>query len=169
MVLICGFIALGAAASAIVANVIVYGAALVIAVGAIWLIVELFKDGSVVVVKTKLTIWALLVCTSTGYDYFRHQASIAHSYHILVGGGVKAENIIVMMTTDWIDNKQSNTFPGELFNEPGENAKDVYKGLQVDYTGEDVTYDTILKALSGKDMGEKKKCVPFNDQNRFFQ
>jgi len=90
--------------------------------------------------------WALLVCGSRGYDNYRHQADIAHSYQLLVKNGLSRDKIVVMMYDDVAFNRR-NPFPGELINVP--NGENVYKGIQIDYKGRDVTPDNFLAILQG--------------------
>ena len=54
---------------------------------------------------------AVLVAGSAGYYNYRHQADIAHAYHILVNNGMDPENIITMMYDD-IANNLLNPYPG---------------------------------------------------------
>jgi legumain len=83
---------------------------------------------------------------------------------------MKPENIITMAYDD-IANDGSNPFPGQLFNKPSFTyifyfmwfftavllfilsgpGKDVYKGCQIDYKGEDVTPEIFLKILQGQE------------------
>jgi len=91
-------------------------------------------------------IWALLVAGSNGWYNYRHQADICHAYHVLKSHGIAESNIITMMYDDIAHNKE-NPFPGQLFNSP--TGKDVYKGVKIDYKGEDVTPKNFLAILSG--------------------
>jgi len=90
--------------------------------------------------------WALLVCGSRGYDNYRHQADIAHSYQMLVKNGLSKDKIVVMMYDDVAFHRR-NPFPGELINVP--NGPNVYKGIHIDYRGNDVTPENFLKILQG--------------------
>jgi legumain len=75
---------------------------------------------------------AILIAGSNGYWNYRHQADIAHAYHILVENGVSPDNIISMMYDD-IANNPENPLPGQLYNHP--DGKDLYAGLKIDYRG----------------------------------
>ncbi|KAK6051021.1 peptidase C13 family protein [Cooperia oncophora] len=46
------------------------------------------------------SIYALLVAGSNGFNNYRHQADVAHAYHILIQHGVPADNIVTMMYDD---------------------------------------------------------------------
>jgi len=72
------------------------------------------------------TKWALLVAGSTGYSNYRHQADVCHAYQVLKNGGLKDENIIVMMYDDIAYNEQ-NPWPGVIINQP--DGPNVYIGV----------------------------------------
>jgi len=94
--------------------------------------------------------WAVLVAGPNGFWNYRHQSDVFHSYHILVENGVPKENIIVLAYDD-IANDYENPFKGKVYNRPdpkGE-GRDVYAGVQIDYTGEDVTPQNFLAVLRG--------------------
>ncbi|KAI1706533.1 peptidase c13 family domain-containing protein [Ditylenchus destructor] len=95
-------------------------------------------------------IWALLAAGSNTYGNYRHQADVAHAYHMLRNHGIPAENIITMMYDD-IANNSENPFPGKIFNSP--KGKDVYKGVKIDYKEKDVTPENFLAVLSGNKTG----------------
>ncbi|VVC45938.1 Peptidase C13, legumain [Cinara cedri] len=90
--------------------------------------------------------WVFLVAGSHGWSNYRHQADVSHAYQILLNNGISADHIIVMMVDDIAYNTQ-NPFPGELFNKP--NGTDVYQGIKIDYSGEDVTKENFLNILQG--------------------
>lgn len=60
--------------------------------------------------------------------------------------GVKESNIITMMYDD-IANSDENPFPGKIFNAPKSN--DVYKGVKIDYKGDDVNTQNFVSVLQG--------------------
>ncbi|KAK3917205.1 Legumain [Frankliniella fusca] len=91
-------------------------------------------------------IWALLVAGSNGYYNYRHQADVCHAYQILHRNGIPDENIIVMMYDD-IANSTENPTPNVIINRP--NGPNVYKGVQIDYSGEDVNATNFLAVLTG--------------------
>uniref|UniRef100_A0A0K8SFZ5 legumain n=2 Tax=Lygus hesperus TaxID=30085 RepID=A0A0K8SFZ5_LYGHE len=90
--------------------------------------------------------WALLVAGSNGYYNYRHQADICHSYHVMINEGIPAEKIIVMMYNDIAYNTDNPT-PGVIINKP--NGTNVYAGVKIDYTGDDLTPQNFLNILSG--------------------
>lgn len=68
-------------------------------------------------------IFAVLVAASNGFWNYRHQADVAHAYHVLIDHGVKPDNIIVFAYDDIADS-DDNPFPGKIYNQP--NGVDVY-------------------------------------------
>jgi legumain len=92
------------------------------------------------------TQWAVLVAGSQGFQNYRHQADICHSYQILKKGGLKDENIIVFMYDD-IANNENNPRPHVIINKP--NGSDVYKGIPKDYIGEHCTAENFYAVLLG--------------------
>eukprot|EP00475_Leptophrys_vorax_P003420 TRINITY_DN1201_c0_g1_i1.p1 TRINITY_DN1201_c0_g1~~TRINITY_DN1201_c0_g1_i1.p1 ORF type:complete len:430 (-),score=155.64 TRINITY_DN1201_c0_g1_i1:47-1336(-) len=95
--------------------------------------------------------WAVLLAGSNQWYNYRHQADVAHAYQILTQkGGFPASNVITMAFDD-IANNPSNPKKGQLFNKP--NGPDVYKGLVIDYKGNDVTAANFMKVLKGDKAG----------------
>lgn len=98
--------------------------------------------------------WALIVAGSNGWDNYRHQADACHAYQIIRGHGVPPERIVTMMYDDLANNVENPT-PGIVINHP--NGSDVYKGVVIDYKGDDVTPQNFLDILSGKSDKLKNK------------
>ncbi|CAL9237727.1 unnamed protein product [Arabidopsis halleri] len=92
------------------------------------------------------TRWAVLVAGSSGYGNYRHQADVCHAYQILRKGGLKEENIVVLMYDD-IANHPLNPRPGTIINHP--DGDDVYAGVPKDYTGSNVTAVNFYAVLLG--------------------
>jgi legumain len=92
------------------------------------------------------TQWAVLVAGSQGFNNYRHQADICHSYQILKKGGLKDENIIIFMYDD-IAHNDANPRPGVIINEP--NGSDVYNGIPKDYIGEHCNVENFYAVLLG--------------------
>ncbi|KAK2146065.1 hypothetical protein LSH36_635g01059 [Paralvinella palmiformis] len=90
--------------------------------------------------------WALLVAGSSGWYNYRHQADICHAYQVLRRHGFPSNRIITMMFDDIADNT-ANPTPGEIINHP--NGRDVYAGVKIDYSHEEVTPENFLAVLSG--------------------
>ena len=91
--------------------------------------------------------FAVLVAGSNTWSNYRHQSDVFHHYHLLIGRGIKPENIIVFAYDDIANNKR-NPFPGQVFNSP--KGKDVYEGVVIDYYGEDVTPENFIAAITGE-------------------
>uniref|UniRef100_A0A0E0L6K7 Legumain prodomain domain-containing protein n=1 Tax=Oryza punctata TaxID=4537 RepID=A0A0E0L6K7_ORYPU len=92
------------------------------------------------------TRWALLVAGSSGFYNYRHQADVCHAYQVMRKGGVKEENIVVMMYDD-IAHHPDNPRPGLIINHP--TGPDVYSGVPKDYTANDVNVNNFLAVLLG--------------------
>ncbi|XP_073222055.1 vacuolar-processing enzyme-like [Cicer arietinum] len=92
------------------------------------------------------TKWAFLVAGSNGIENYRHQADVCHAYQVLKSGGLKDENIIVMMFDD-IANHNKNPRPGVIINSP--NGPNVYQGVPKDYTGHNVNPTNFFAVLNG--------------------
>lgn len=111
---------------------------------------------------TKGSRWAVLMAGSAGWWNYRHQADVAHAYQVLVAGGVKPRNIITIMVhaeqivdlpcvtllprlqMDDVARDRNNPYPGQLFNNPSRGV-DVYKGLRIDYSGENATAQVLYQ------------------------
>uniref|UniRef100_A0A0D9XPX8 legumain n=1 Tax=Leersia perrieri TaxID=77586 RepID=A0A0D9XPX8_9ORYZ len=96
------------------------------------------------------TKWALLIAGSNGWENYRHQADVCHAYQIMKYGGLKDENIVVMMYDDIAYNPE-NPYPGIIINHPTDYppSSDVYAGVPKDYTGDDVNKNNFLAVLLG--------------------
>ncbi|GFX31478.1 legumain [Trichonephila clavipes] len=94
----------------------------------------------------KEKLWAVLVAGSNGWNNYRHQADVCHSYQVLRNHGIPDERIIVMMEDDLANNAQNPT-PGIVINHPKGN--DVYKDVPKDYTGKAVTPENFVAILKG--------------------
>ncbi|CAL8462896.1 g2430 [Coccomyxa elongata] len=114
-------------------------------------------------------VWALLIAGSAGWGNYRHQADVLHAYQVLKHGGVKEENIIVMVQDD-IAHNYMNPHPGKVFNKP--NGPNVYEGVPLDYTGEAVNARNFLQVLAGKKapkvIGSSGKILKSGPEDRVF-
>ncbi len=90
--------------------------------------------------------WAILVAGSMGYQNYRHQADVCHAYQVLHYNGFPDDRIIVMMVDDIADN-QLNPVKGNIINRP--NGKNVYTGVNKNYTGMDVNPTNFLNVIKG--------------------
>ncbi|KAK8963633.1 hypothetical protein KSP40_PGU011084 [Platanthera guangdongensis] len=114
------------------------------------------------------TRWAVLVAGSSGYGNYRHQADVCHAYQVLKKGGLKEENIVVLMHDDLASNPL-NPRPGIIINHP--NGQDVYAGVPKDYTGKEVTSENLYAVLLGNKSavnGGSGKVVDSKPNDRIF-
>ena len=111
--------------------------------------------------------WAVLVAGSDGFWNYRHQADVAHAYQIMRKGGIPADHIITMMADD-VAMDEENPFRGQLYNHPGDDVPDVYKGLIVDYKGKDNTPENFMKVLLGDESAGGKVLKSTENDNVFF-
>uniref|UniRef100_A0A7I5EC98 Legumain n=1 Tax=Haemonchus contortus TaxID=6289 RepID=A0A7I5EC98_HAECO len=113
-------------------------------------------------------LYAVLVAGDNGWYNYRHQADVAHAYHVLLDHGVAANNIIVMMYDDIATNEE-NPYKGKIFNSP--NGPDVYAGLKIDYNGDSVTPENFLAVLRGdRDAvkGGNGRVIQSSENDRIF-
>ena len=101
---------------------------------------------SLLIASTLCANYAVLVAGSNSYMNYRHQSDVFHAYHILLNNGMPAENIIVFAYDDIANNAQ-NPIPGQVFNHP--DGDDVYAGVKIDYSGEEVTPENFLGVITG--------------------
>ena len=102
--------------------------------------------------------WAVIAAGSQGFWNYRHQADACHAYQLMLKSGVPADNIILMMQDD-VAQASENPFPGQLFNRPGDDSPDVYKGCKVDYRGKVVTAQLFMDVLTGNSEGATGKVL----------
>ena len=98
-------------------------------------------------------IHAVLIAGSNGWGNYRHQADVAHAYHVLRDHGVPEENIITLVFDD-IANNTWNPHPGTIINHPL--GRDLYAGLRKDYTHEEVNTNNFLAVLRGNESAVSK-------------
>ena len=110
--------------------------------------------------------WVVLVCGSEGYGNYRHHADISHAYQIVKAGGVDPDHIITLMYND-VPFSEENPFPGQLYNHPGDDVPDVYKGVVVDYEKKEVSPENLIKVLTGDDSTGKKVLKSTEEDNVF--
>ncbi|XP_022169573.1 legumain-like [Myzus persicae] len=112
-------------------------------------------------------IWAVLVAGSHRWLRYRHQSNVCHAYKILRENGIPKERIITFMYDDIAYNSE-NPEPGVIRNEP--NGINVYEGVPIDYTGENVRKDVFLNVLRGykmkvKGIGSERVVLSTNKDN----
>lgn len=111
--------------------------------------------------------WAVIIAGSNSWYNYRHQSNVARQYQIYLDYGVKPENIIVFDYDD-IPQYEANPFPGELYNLPGDDAKDYYKNLVIDYRGKEITKQTLFNVLLGVEDGSGKKVLKSTSEDNVF-
>ena len=111
--------------------------------------------------------WVVIIGGSNGYGNYRHQANIAHQYHQYLDYGVKPEHIVVFDYDDVAGNER-NPFPGKLYNLPGDDARDYYEGLVIDYRQKEITKQAVFNCLLGIEDGSGKKVLKSTSEDRVF-
>jgi len=111
--------------------------------------------------------WAVIAAGSSGFWNYRHQADSCHAYQLMLKSGVPAENIILMMQDDVADASE-NPFKGQLYNKPGNDSPDVYKGCKVDYAGDKVTAQLFMDVLTGNAQRAKGKVLKSTEKDTVF-
>jgi len=107
--------------------------------------------------------WVLLAAGANGWENYRMQADICHSYQVFHNFGVPDERIIVMMYDDIAYDPQ-NPYPGKIINDIG--GEDVYAGVPHDYTGKLVTAQNFLLLMTGESVpGGNKTLQSTADDN----
>lgn len=108
--------------------------------------------GSIKAAPEYVNSWAVIVAGSEGFDNYRHQANSHHVYQILRRNGMSKDHIITMFVNDIAWNK-ANPFPGRIYNRATFSSQDeavnVYKDVQKDYTGKDVSAVNFLNIITG--------------------
>ncbi|XDV30016.1 hypothetical protein PO909_033023 [Leuciscus waleckii] len=100
--------------------------------------------------------WILLVAGSKDWANYKHQANVCLHYQILKNHPnepIPDEQIVVMMYDD-IARNPINPCNGEIVSVV--DKSNVYSGVPIDYTGEDVTPENFLAALRGDTITGKK-------------
>ena len=106
--------------------------------------------------------WAVLACGSTGYNNYRHQADVFHLYQSLIKRGFSINHIILFAYDD-IAYHPKNLFPGEIYNRP--DGPNVYEGVIIDYSYNDVNPETYLSVLKGDNQNGKLQKVLNSTEN----
>jgi len=112
--------------------------------------------------------YAVLVAGSNYFYNYRHQSDIFHAYSILTSYGILAEDIITFAYDD-IANDPENPVQGKVFNKPTTGpGKDVYAGVKIDYTGDDVTPQNFLNAIKGDSKATNGKVLESTAEDNVF-
>ena len=110
--------------------------------------------------------WAILACGSSGYVNYRHQADVFHVYQSLIKRGF-SKNHIILFAFDDIAYNPKNPFPGEIYNRP--DGPNVYEGVIIDYSYNDVNPETYLSVLKGDTQkGKLEKVLNSTENDNIF-
>lgn len=101
--------------------------------------------------QTKTDNYAFLMATSKGWDNYRHQADVLHTYQLLKQNGFDDDHIILILADD-IAFSESNIMSGVVRNEVG--GVNLYENVVVDYKLEDINAEIIHNILTGKQTDE---------------
>lgn len=92
--------------------------------------------------------WAVLVNTSRFWFNYRHAANALTFYQLCRKHGIPDSQIILMLADDIACNPR-NLKPGRIFNEEDQTG-DVYgESVEVDYRGDEVTAENLIRLLTG--------------------
>lgn len=93
--------------------------------------------------------WAVIVSTSRYWLNYRHATNAFAMYRAVKRMGVPDSRILLMVAEDFSANPR-NVFPNALFADPGLGT-DVRAGdAEVDYAGDEVTAETLVRVLTGR-------------------
>jgi len=116
---------------------------------------------------------AVLVSSSRYWFNYRHVTNALSIYHLLKRGGYSDDNIVLMLADD-IPCNMRNPFRGQIFSRGARNGygQDLMQGVEIDYTGTDVTVDAFLRVLLGRHLdgegvgtGVYRRSLPKMDEN----
>ncbi|KAH9260297.1 hypothetical protein BASA81_001467 [Batrachochytrium salamandrivorans] len=93
--------------------------------------------------------YALIVDTSMNYFNYRHVANSLAVYRAVKAGGIPDNNIILMLAEDIACNAR-NPFKGSVFDDDSKRIDLFDSSVQVDYRGEEVTVENVLRVISGR-------------------
>lgn len=90
--------------------------------------------------------YAFLMATSKGWDNYRHQADVLHTYQLLKKNGFDDDHIILILADD-LANNPSNVLSGVVRNEV--EGEDLYENVIVDYKLGEINSEGIRNILTG--------------------
>ena len=94
-------------------------------------------------------VFYVLLSSSKFYFNYRHSGNTLALYHYLKKMGVTDDRIILMLPENHACNPR-NPFPGDVHFDL-ETRENLYcKDIEVDYKGEDLTYETILNLIRSR-------------------
>ncbi|XP_055389115.1 uncharacterized protein LOC129618390 [Condylostylus longicornis] len=96
--------------------------------------------------------WAVIIDASRYYYNYRHASNALSFYRTVKRLGIPDNQIILMLADDVACNAR-NAEPGRLFNDR-QTRLDLYgEDVEVDFRGEEVTVDNVLRLLTGRQPG----------------
>jgi len=104
------------------------------------------QDTALVTTEERKDLWAVIVCTSTGWKNYRHQADALAMYNLLKKNGVSDDRIIFLTEDDmpWL---KENPLKGNVHHKvKGPNLR---KSAEIDYTGSAVNINNLKNILLG--------------------
>ncbi|QDZ19667.1 GPI-anchor transamidase [Chloropicon primus] len=93
--------------------------------------------------------WAVIVSTSRYWLNYRHTANALAMYQAVKRSGVPDSRIVLMLAEDFSTNPR-NVFPGEVFLDPSLEVEVTDGGVEVDYAGDEVSAETLVRVLTGR-------------------
>ena len=115
------------------------------------------ENGSWPLLQDRKNLYAFLLATSSGWENYRHQADILHTYQLLKANGVDDNHIILILADD-LANSPSNRLQGVVRNVPG--GENLYHNVTIDYKLNDVSAASISRILTGEVSSETPVVMP---------
>ena len=126
---------------------------------------QFLETGAWPVYPQKTGLYAFLMATSKGWDNYRHQADVLHTYQLLKANGVDDSHIILILADD-LAGSEKNNLPGEIRNEPeGDN---LYKNVIVDYKLSEIDSAAIKNILIGVATPQTPQVMPSSSTDNIF-
>ena len=91
----------------------------------------------------------LLLSSSKFYFNYRHSSNVLALYQYLKSRGISDDQIILMMPDNHACNAR-NPFPGQQYFDTQHSVNYWCEDIEIDYKGEDQTYETILNLIRGR-------------------
>lgn len=106
----------------------------------------MYAKGSPETLAQKKNFVAVIVGPSQGWKNYRHQADALTIYQLLKNNGIDDDHIILMSFDD-VPTDPQNPIRGDIHNIP--KGINIRNGAQVDYSGKNVTAETLANVLTG--------------------
>ncbi len=110
-------------------------------------------------------LYAFLMATSEGWQNYRHQADVLHTYQLMKNYGLHDDQIILILADD-LAQSPSNQLPGVIRNVPeGEN---LYEDVEIDYNLQRLTPEMLANILEGHATEETPVVLPSSEADNIF-